>query len=103
LSLKTTVNGVDGTAVEIPAASTTAYGVVSTGAQTFAGVKTFSAPIAFSTESSSKRIIYGSTRNSGMKYDYDSKECLIFSSGSYASSTIQFYAGNSITLDDTQG
>ena len=40
-TLKTTVNGVTGTAVAIPSASASASGVVTTGAQTFAGTKTF--------------------------------------------------------------
>lgn len=44
-TIKTTVNGVAGTAVAIPVASASASGVVTTGAQTFAGVKTFSSKI----------------------------------------------------------
>lgn len=40
-TIKTTVNGVSGTAVAIPAASKTASGVVTTGAQSFLGRKTF--------------------------------------------------------------
>ena len=40
-TLKTTVNGVAGTEVAIPSASSSASGIVTTGAQTFAGTKTF--------------------------------------------------------------
>lgn len=43
--IATTVNGVTGTAVAIPSASASASGVVTTGAQTFAGTKTFSSTI----------------------------------------------------------
>lgn len=39
-TISTTVNGVTGTAVAIPAASSSASGIVTTGAQTFAGNKT---------------------------------------------------------------
>ena len=44
-TLTTTVNGVSGTAVTIPSASASVSGVVTTGAQTFAGTKTFSSKI----------------------------------------------------------
>lgn len=44
-TIKTTVNGVDGTAVAIPSAGASASGIVTTGAQTFAGSKTFSSKI----------------------------------------------------------
>ena len=40
-TIKTTVNGVTGTAVAIPSASASASGVVTTGGQTFAGLKIF--------------------------------------------------------------
>lgn len=40
-TIKTTVNGVTGTAVAIPSASGSASGIVTTGTQTFAGAKTF--------------------------------------------------------------
>lgn len=40
-TLKTTVNGVNGTAVAIPSATSSASGVVTTGTQSFAGQKTF--------------------------------------------------------------
>lgn len=40
-TIKTTVNGITGTAVAIPSASNTASGVITTGEQTFAGIKTF--------------------------------------------------------------
>ena len=48
-TIKTTVNGVSGTAVAIPIASATASGVVTTGAQTFAGIKTFTNPETINT------------------------------------------------------
>lgn len=48
-TIKTIVNGVSGTAVAIPTASTTASGVVTTGAQTFTGVKTFTNPETINT------------------------------------------------------
>ena len=44
-TIKTTVNGVAGTAVAIPSASASASGIVTTGTQTFAGSKTFSSKI----------------------------------------------------------
>lgn len=44
-TLSTTVNGVTGTAVAIPVASANYSGVVTTGAQTFKGVKTFQSAI----------------------------------------------------------
>lgn len=44
-TINTTVNGVTGAAVTIPAASASASGVVTTGAQTFAGNKTFSGTV----------------------------------------------------------
>lgn len=40
-TIKTTVNGITGTAVAIPSASNTASGIITTGNQTFAGIKTF--------------------------------------------------------------
>jgi len=40
-TIKTTVNGIAGTAVAIPSASNTASGIITTGEQTFAGIKTF--------------------------------------------------------------
>lgn len=48
-TIKTTVNGVAGTAVAIPSASASASGVVTTGAQTFAGIKTFTNPETINT------------------------------------------------------
>ncbi len=44
-TIQTTVNGVSGSAVAIPSAGASASGVVTTGAQTFAGSKTFSSKI----------------------------------------------------------
>ena len=44
-TIKTTVNGVTGTAVAIPTATASASGVVTTGAQTWAGNKTFSGSV----------------------------------------------------------
>ena len=46
--IKTTVNGVTGTAVAIPTASASASGAVTTGAQTWAGVKTYNHGIVLS-------------------------------------------------------
>lgn len=48
-TIKTTVNGVAGTAVAIPSASASASGIVTTGAQTFAGIKTFTNPETINT------------------------------------------------------
>lgn len=48
-TIKTTVNGVAGTAVAIPSASASASGIVTTGAQTFAGIKTFTSPETINT------------------------------------------------------
>lgn len=50
--ISTTVNGVTGTAVAIPSASASASGIVTTGAQTFAGVKTFNSEIVGSVSGS---------------------------------------------------
>ena len=44
-TIQTTVNGVSGSAVAIPSAGASASGIVTTGAQTFAGSKTFSSKI----------------------------------------------------------
>ena len=49
--ISTTVNGVTGTAVEIPSASTSASGVVTTGAQRFRGVKSLEYPVITSNAS----------------------------------------------------
>ncbi len=49
-TIKTTVNGVDGTAVAIPSAASGASGVVTTGAQQFDGNKTFNGHIYTKTD-----------------------------------------------------
>lgn len=57
----------------------------------------------YRTESSSKRILYGTTRNAGLKYDYAGNEALIISSGTYGNSSIHFYASNKLNMSDTSG
>ena len=74
---------------------------ISTDTVTINATTTVGNCIEYTTEGSSKRIFYGSVRNSGMKYDYGGNECLIFSSGSYATSSIQFYTSNRISLNDS--
>jgi hypothetical protein len=65
LSLTTTVNGVAGSAIEIPAASGTAYGVVSTGSQTFAGAKTFTGVVSITNTTASSSSTTGALKVSG--------------------------------------
>ena len=60
-------------------------------------------PIIYSTEASGTRILYGGTRNSGMKYDYNGNECLMISAGTYASASIQFLTGGQVSLTDSNG
>lgn len=64
---------------------------------------TMSGSIAYSHENSSKRILYGTLRNSGMKYDYGGNEALIISSGTYGSSSIHFYTANRLSMTDSSG
>ena len=52
-TLSTTVNGVKGTAVAIPSASTSASGIITTGTQSFAGLKSFEAIGVTNTSNSS--------------------------------------------------
>ena len=54
-------------------------------------------------EASGRRIITGSVRNAGMKYDYNGNECLIISSGTYAESSIQFFTANKLSMNDSNG
>ena len=59
--------------------------------------------IQITSEANSKRMIYGSLRGAGMKYDYASNECLIISSGSYSYSSMQFFTSNRLKLNDNVG
>lgn len=83
--------------------------VTLTTTQTITGEKTFSTtpvmqkPIKFTTESASNRIIYGSTRNSGMKYDYAGTEALIIAAGTYANASINLYSGGKLSMTDSSG
>lgn len=54
-------------------------------------------------EASGKRILYGDNRNSGFKYDYAGHECFMISAGTYANSSIAFYTGNRLSLNDSNG
>lgn len=58
--------------------------------------------IKYTTEASSKRILYGSVENSGIKYDKGDHGCLMFSSGTNYFSSIQFYTSNRISLNDNR-
>ena len=63
-TIKTTVNGVTGSAVTIPSASLTASGIVTTGTQEFKGLKTFhGARFKIDDDASQQSIYYNS--NSG--------------------------------------
>ena len=59
-TIKTTVNGVAGSAVTIPSASNSASGVVTTGTQTFAGAKTFNNNISVGGTATVTGLISGS-------------------------------------------
>lgn len=64
-TIKTTVNGVEGSAVTIPSASLTASGIVTTGTQEFKGIKTFhGARFKIDNDASQQSIYYNS--NSGV-------------------------------------
>lgn len=65
-TIKTTVNGVTGAAVTIPAASASASGVVTTGTQTFAGAKTFNSNLTVSGTSDIYSKVIGTNGNIGM-------------------------------------
>ena len=58
-TIKTTVNGIEGTAVAIPSATGSASGVVTTTTQTFAGVKTFSNTTASTSTTTGAVLISG--------------------------------------------
>ena len=64
---------------------------------------TMTGSIAYGHESASKRILYGTLRNSGMKYDYAGNEALIISSGTYSNSSIHFYTSNRLSMSDSSG
>jgi hypothetical protein len=60
-------------------------------------------PIIYSTEASGTRILYGSTRNSGMKYDYSGNESFMISAGTYASASILLLTGGQLNMNDSNG
>lgn len=64
---------------------------------------TMSGTIFYSTENTGKRIIAGSLRNSGIKYDYAGRESLIISAGTYANAGISFYTANELNMSDGNG
>ena len=65
---------------------------------------TMTGSIGFSnTVNRSKRLIYETTRNCGIKYDYAGNEALIISSGNYAPSAVKIYVSNGIALNDSDG
>ena len=62
-TLKTTVNGVAGTAVAIPVATASASGVVTTGSQTFGGSKTINGNLTVTASDDTYRTVYASNSN----------------------------------------
>ena len=86
--LKTTINGVAGTAVAIPKATASVSGVVIVGDQTFGGIKRFS------------QTDVNATYHLGSFYDYD-KGCLIDIGPAKGSTMVAIHiTGNSYTSSD---
>lgn len=94
----------DGTLITVPAASTSVAGLVTTGGQTFAGIKTFESEI-YSTSQNSFRMVYG---NYGviLRNDGDSTYFLLTNSGNQEGSwnTLRpFKIKNSTGICDISG
>ena len=95
-TIKTTVNGVTGTAVAIPSASGSASGIVTTDTQTFGGNKTFAGGVqvngSFTTKGEFE--IYGSSPHIDFHFDNSTEDYtsrIIETSAGVLESTALFY------------